>query len=377
MRVAVLHSRYLSGDLSGENRVVDDEVALLRSAGHDVVTYEPSARLRDGAFALARDAVWSNDAVRNVRRLLDEFDPDVVHVHALYPALSPAVLRAHRPTVMTLHNARLLCLPATFLRDGAHCELCLGRAPWRGVVHACYRGSRLASGAMAASLTLHRSLRTFDRVALFLAVSEFVRAKHVEAGLDPERVRVKPNFVPPAPRRAGPGASFVLLGRLTSEKGVAELLRAWGDAPLEIVGDGSERSGLERMAPPSVRFRGAVEAGEVAAVLAEARALLVPSRSEGLPRSVIEAFAAGVPVVASRVGGLPELVEPDMNGLLVDLDDDEGWRSAVARLRDDAESVRLGAGAFSTWQERFAPETALAHLERAYRDAIERAGSAG
>jgi glycosyltransferase involved in cell wall biosynthesis len=371
MRIALLHSRYLTGDLSGENRVVDDEAALLESAGHDVVTFTPSARVEEGPLALVRDAIWSPSAVARARRLIADFRPDVVHVHSLYPALSPAVLRARAPVVMTLHNARLLCLPATLLRAGAHCDACVGRSPWRGVVHACYRGSVPASAAMAASLTLHRAVRTFDRVTLYLAVSQYVRTSHVAAGFEPGRIRVKPNFVWPGTRRNGPGGPFLVIGRLTDEKGVDTLLRAWGEMPLEIIGDGVERKSLERIAPPSVRFRGAVSAEEVSIALSGARALLMPSRSEGLPRVVIEAFAAGVPVVASRVGGLPELVEHGVNGLLVGVDDVEAWRAAWSSLTEDGESVRLGAGAFRTWGARHSPESGLAELERAYTDAIE------
>jgi glycosyltransferase involved in cell wall biosynthesis len=379
VRIALLHSRYLSGDVSGENRVVADEAALLEAAGHDVATFTPSARIEAGSLALGRDAIWSATALKHVRRLIEEFRPHVVHVHSLYPALSPAVLRTRVPVVMTLHNARLLCLPATLLRDGKQCEVCIGKVPWRGVLHACYRGSRPASAAIAASLTMHRAARTFDRVALFLAVSEFVRAKHVAAGFDPDRIRVKPNFVPPAKRREGPGGSFVVVGRLTSEKGIDALLRSWGKAPLEIVGDGEERQALAQIAPQSVRFRGAVAASEVPDLLASARALLIPSRSEGLPRVVIEAFAAGVPVIASRVGGLPELVEHGVNGLLVDLGDDDAWRAAVERLADDAETIRLGRGALSTWQRCHSPESGLAQLELGYADAIRlgRAGQTG
>lgn len=370
MRIAFLHSQYLSGDLSGENRVVADEAALLRAAGHDVETFTPSARVGAGSFALARDAIWSRSAVEHVRRLVAGFRPDVVHVHSLYPALSPAVLRIESPIVMTLHNARLLCLPATLLRSGESCELCVGKVPWRGVAYACYRTSRPASATLAASLTLHRMAKTLENVSLFLAVSEFVRAKHVEAGFDPDRIRVKANFVQPAQQRVGAGGAFVYVGRLTREKGVDTLLRAWGDAAFEIVGDGEERENLEGLAPPSVRFLGPVAAGRVTELLADARALLIPSRSEGLPRVVVEAFAAGVPVVASRVGGLPELVKDGVNGLLVEVDDEEGWRGAIRTLGLDAESERLGAGALETWERRHSPATGLAELEKAYVDAI-------
>lgn len=370
MRIALVHSQYLSGDLSGENRVVADETGLLQAAGHDVATFTPSARVGAGSLVLTREAIWSSSAVQHVRQLVDEFRPDVVHVHSLYPALSPAVLRIKPPIVMTLHNARLLCLPATLLRSGVDCEACVGKVPWRGVAYACYRASRPASAALAASLTLHRAAKTFENVSIFLAVSEFVRTKHIEAGFDAERIRVKANFVQPAKRRVGAGSPFLYVGRLTSEKGVDTLLRSWGEAPLEIVGDGEERKNLERQAPPSVRFLGAVPAERVPELMAQARGLLIPSRSEGLPRVVVEAFAAGVPVIASRVGGLPELVDDGVNGLLVDVDDVDGWRFAIQRLTADNESIRLGTGAFDTWQKRHSPAMGLDQLEAAYSEAI-------
>ncbi len=159
MRVLVLHSRYPTGTSSGENRVVDDEVELLRAAGHEVRLWSPSPEDGGGTsrLRLGARAVWSRPAVREVERLAAELRPDVVHVHNLYPLLSPAVLRtAAAPVVMTLHNYRLLCLPATFLRDGRTCEDCLGALPWRGVVHRCYRGSAAGSASLAASLGMHR-----------------------------------------------------------------------------------------------------------------------------------------------------------------------------------------------------------------------------
>ena len=372
MRVLVLHSRYLSGTSSGENRVVEDEVELLRSAGHEVRLWAPSpddpgaaSRLRLGARA-----VWSPSAVREVGRLASELRPDIVHVHNLYPMLSPAVLRtAAAPVVVTLHNYRLLCLPATFLRDDRACEDCLGRLPWRGVVHRCYRGSAAGSAALAASLGVHRRAGTFRHVAAFLAVSEFVRDKHVEAGMDAARIRVKPNFVAPMPRREGPGGDFLYLGRLSSEKGLDRLVGLWRDVPgrLVVVGDGPDRARLEAAAPETVEFRGAVPPGQVGGYLARARALVLPSICyEGAPRTVVEAYAAGVPVIANRNGALPSVVAEGVTGLLVDPADPAGWRGALVRLGDDPTSVRLGEGAFAAWRNRYSPEQGLADLEAAY-----------
>jgi len=372
MRVLVLHSRYLSGTSSGENRVVEDEVELLRSAGHEVRLWAPSPEDGGGPsrLQLGVRAVWSRPAVREVERLTAELRPDVVHVHNLYPLLSPAVLRTTAaPVVMTLHNYRLLCLPATFLRDEAACEDCLGALPWRGVVHRCYRGSAAGSAALAGSLGVHRRAGTFRHVAAFLAVSEFVRDKHVEAGMDATRIRVKPNFVAPMPRREGPGQDFLYVGRLSAEKGLDRLVSRWREMPgrLLVVGDGPDRAKLEAAAPDTVEFRGAVPPDEVGTYLSQARALVLPSICyEGAPRTVVEAYAAGVPVVANRHGALPSVVSEGVTGLLVDPASADGWREALARLGADDESVRLGEGAFANWRSRYSPEQGLADLEAAY-----------
>jgi glycosyltransferase involved in cell wall biosynthesis len=372
MRILVLHSRYATGASSGENRVVDDEVELLRSAGHDVHLWAPMPgdSWPGSRAGMAASAIWSRRAVSEVRRLERELAPDVVHVHNLFPLLSPAVLRAGAaPTVVSLHNYRLLCLPAVFLRDGRACEDCLGRLPWRGVVHRCYRGSAGGSAALATSLGLHRAAGSFRRVGLFLAVSDFVRDKHVEAGFDPDRIRVKPNFASALPRREGPGKDFLFVGRLSEEKGLDRLVRIWHDvaARLIVVGDGPERAKLEALAPQSVEFRGAVPREQVAGFLADARALVLPSICyEGAPRTVVEAFAAGVPVLANRYGALPSVVTHDATGLLVQPGDAGAWRAALGALLVDATSERLGEGAFSAWRNGYSPEQGLADLEAAY-----------
>ena len=384
MRILILHSRYGSGDASGENRVVDHERELLADAGHEVRVWSPGPfdPRGSGHAELAVGAVHSRAAARKVRTLVREHRSEIVHCHNLFPGLSPAVIGAAADAgaavVMTLHNYRLLCLPATLLRDGCPCEACLGRLPWRGIVHRCYRGSAPASATLAASLALHRATRTFARVRLFLAVSEFVREKHLAAGFVPQRVRTKPNFVAAQCRRMGPGEYFLYVGRLSPEKGLSMLLAAHrpGLGRLLVAGEGIERAVLGTKVARGIELLGQVPAVRVPELLAGARALVFPTRSyEGAPLAVLEAYAAGVPVIASRTGALMDLVHDGESGLLVPANDPRAWTEALTRLRDDAESMRLGAAAHQLWRDHYTPERALRNLEDAYRAAL--AGNAG
>jgi glycosyltransferase involved in cell wall biosynthesis len=376
MIILVLHSRYSSSSVSGENRSVDDEIRLLRSAGHEVVDWQPSvADERRSSIRRGTDVVWSRSATSRVRDLVHEVRPDIVHCHNLTPTLSPAVLRVATTygakVVVALRNYRYLCLPAVLLRDGRICEACVGRIPWRGVVHRCYRGSFPGSAAVAGSLAFHRSIRTLAHVTLYLAVSSFVRDKYIEAGFPEERIRVKRNFAWPAKRREGPGRYFLYIGRLSREKGVAELLRVWRPAygELLVVGDGPEAASLGRSLPSNAYLRPPVDPDEVGELVAGARAVIAPSICyEAAGRTVIEAAAAGVPAIASNLGGLPESVRHGETGLVLSPQDRQGWNGAIERLLDDRESQRLGAGAFRLWRDTFAPEHAIAALESAYAE---------
>jgi glycosyltransferase involved in cell wall biosynthesis len=378
MRILVLHSRYLSGSLSGENRVVEDEAGLLREWGHEVEVLALSPRELPRRALAARSLV-SHGVADSIRRHVRSHGVDLVHVHNLYPAFGPGVLSAASEAgavvVMTLHNYRLMCIAGTLLRNGRVCEVCLGKAPWRGVVHACYRGSRAESAVLATSLAAGRARGAFDKVHRFLAVSEFVRAKHVQAGLPPDRIVVKPNVVRSQARRTGPGAYFLVLSRLSPEKGIVDLVRAWTSdlGELRVVGDGPQRRAIEVLARArGIRVEGPADPADVPALLREARAVLLPSASfEGQSRVVLEAYATGVPVLASRIGALVELVSEDETGLTVPLGSARAWREAVMKLRADDVSLRLGAGAHARWEDRFSPERGRELLEAAYREALE------
>jgi glycosyltransferase involved in cell wall biosynthesis len=377
VRIAVLHSEYRSGSLSGENRVVTDEIALLRSAGHEVASWrpipEPPSPLSTAQLGFR--TVWSKAARNRLRSLLSHFRPDVIHVHNLFPMLSPAILGVGRdiPLVMTLHNYRLMCLPGDLYRGSRQCEVCVGRVPWRGIVYRCYRDSYLASGAIALSLTLHRATNSFDLVDLFIAVSDFVKQKYVEDGWSADQIRMKGHFVWPSARRRGSGKHFLYVGRLSAEKGITWLAQVWqeGWGQLRIVGDGPESESLRRLAHSrEIELIGPRSPEEVATHVVESRAVLMPSLcSEPFGRTAIEAYAAGVPVIANASGALREVVVNGITGLLVN-PSAEAWAGAIEELQDDATSRRLGAGAYKAWLSEYSPQTNLRQLEEAYETAI-------
>ena len=221
---------------------------------------------------------------------------------------------------------------------------------------------------------LHKVIRTYQNIHLYIAISDFVRRKHVEGGLSIEKIVVKPHFAWAVEQRRGPGEYFMYLGRLVPEKGVSTLVDVWRqvNARLLIVGDGPEASRLRAAAPRNVEFRGVVQPGELPALLRGARALLIPSIwHEAAGKVVLEAYAAGVPVLVSRAGGLPEVVLNEVTGLVLPPTDPLAWIQAVDRLLDDSESERMGRSAWELWSERFSPDQGLVSLESAYRRAHE------
>jgi glycosyltransferase involved in cell wall biosynthesis len=377
-RILILHSKYRSGPASGENRVVEDEARLLAEAGHEVTLVTPQLRSpsRVRLAAAGIRLVWSTASERRTVGLIRGLRPDVVHFHNLFPGLTPTAIRGvpdDVATIMTLHNYRLQCLPGTHFRDGRVCQDCLGRPPWPAVVHRCYQGSFAASGALASSLIVHRAVGTFDRVRRFLAISRFVKERHIAAGMSADKIEVKPHFTWPSARRTGPGHHFLYLGRLSAEKGIRPMVSSFADIParLVIAGDGPEAELVRAAAPPNVEFTGTVPPARVAELLTGTRALVVPSAwDEPAGRVVLEAYAAGVPVLASRVGALPEFVLEGETGMLIPHNDARAWAAAFESLLDDARSTQMGDAAWAAWDREYRPAVGLRNLEAAYDGAL-------
>jgi len=381
LRILVAHCRYQQR--GGEDAVADAEVELLERNGHAVQRLTRDNReIETGNRAgLAMQALWSRRTERDIERLLGSFRPHVVHVHNTFPLLSPslywAATRMGVPVVQTLHNFRLMCAQAMLLKDGAVCERCVGRIPWRGVLGKCYRDSTMQSAALVSGLALHRLLGTYrDKVTRYIALNEFCRRKFIEGGLPPQRILVKANFVDvPYRREEGEerrGGLFV--GRLSPEKGVAVLADALSQIPggaVDVIGTGPEQARLERQ--PGLCLLGWLEPRAIYAHMRRAAYLVMPSIwYENFPRTLVEAFACGLPVIASRLGAMAELIEDGRTGILFE----PGSATDLAKClvwaeTHPAEMRRMGENARDEYEKKYTPAKNYRQLIDIYDDAIQ------
>jgi len=364
---------------------------LLRSRGHEIEVFaRHSDEIRDkGAFGTVQGALatpWNLRMANTLRKKVECMRPHIVHVHNTFPLISPAIFYAigHKAgRVLTLHNYRLFCPAAIPMREGGVCTECLNsHSVWPAVKHGCYRDSRLATLPLAVSVGLHRRLGTWkNKVDAFITLSDFQRKLMSESGLPATKIYVKPNFYPGHPsvmpwQHRQP--YIVFAGRLTAEKGVISLLRAWKEwgetAPeLRILGDGELRSELERMASGlAVHFFGHVSAKEALAQIAGARLLVLPSEwFEGFPMVVTEAFAFGTPAAVSNIGPLPYIVQHGSSGVVFSPANSE---SMLCEIRNAWEKPglleRLGRGARMEFEKKYTEEANYNMLMNIYDAAI-------
>jgi glycosyltransferase involved in cell wall biosynthesis len=384
LRVLQVHNYYRSS--GGEDTVVSNEQALLAQSGHDVALYSVHNSEIASLFRKTKTFInvrYNRAARAKLSGYLASYRPDVVHVHNFFPLLSPSVYdamgEASIPVVQTLHNYRTFCAGATLFRNGQACELCLDGYVGRAVLHRCYRGSVLGSMAAAHMIGSHRRRGTWSHAAdRYIVLTEFARSKFIQAGFPPERIVIKPNFVPDPgfpPAQVRTGALYV--GRLSPEKGIVPLLRAWRgvDYHLSILGDGPELMALRREAHHTVSFEGQVGANRVKAAMQSALFLVVPSLwYEGLPMTVIEAFANGLPVIASRIGSLPELIEDGVTGVLFQPGNSDALAAVINTLLSDPTRLSaMSAAARRRYEALYTPEKNRDLILSIYQEAIANA----
>jgi glycosyltransferase involved in cell wall biosynthesis len=386
MNILIAHNIYQQA--GGEDRCVAAEVAMLRAHGHEVTEYYAHNDAIDGMGRLevASRTIWSSSSFRELRELFRTRRPDIAHFHNTFPLISPAAYYAANaektPVVQTLHNFRLSCANALLFRNGEVCEDCLGKSvPWPGVAHKCYRGDYAASAAVVSMLMVHRALGTWRKaVDLYIALSKSSRGKLVKGGLPAEKVVVKSNFIYPDPGAGGgQGRYGVFVGRLSAEKGLGTLLSAWrrlkGVVPLKVIGDGPGAAAVREAAADdaAIQWTGAMPPEAVYSSIGEATFLLAPSGCyENFPRVLIEAFAKGTPVVASRLGAMAEIVDDGRTGLLFNPGDPEDLADKVrGLLADPGKLAQMRLAAREEFARFFTAEVNHQRLVSIYKQAID------
>ncbi len=352
MRILIVHNHYQQA--GGEDEVFRAEAALLRQHGHSVLTLTTENGDVRGlrSLAAARDTLWSTRFHRVLTVTLRRDRPDVAHFHNTFFRVSPAAYYACRdagvPVVQTLHNYRLVCPAATFYRDGRVCEDCMGSAiASPGIRRGCYRGSRVQTAVVAGMLTMHRSLGTWQRcVDRYIAMTEFARAKFIAGGLPAEKIAVKPNFCSIDPGVGqGEGGYALFVGRLSAEKGIGTLMNAWRrlgrPVPLYIAGDGPQA------------------------------ALIVPSECyETFGLVIAEAYAAGLPVVGSRLGSIGVAIDDQRTGLHVSPGDPGDLAAKVEwAFSHPHELAEMRTNARAEFEAKYTPERNYQMLMEIYDQA--------
>ncbi|HLF45105.1 MAG TPA: glycosyltransferase family 4 protein [Chitinophagaceae bacterium] len=388
MKVLFIHNQYRQS--GGEDVAVEQETILLKSKGHTVETLFFKNDIPDNFFSKLKagfQAIYNFSSALKVKRVIREFNPDIIHVHNLFFIASPSVLfvvsRLKIPVVLTLHNYRMICSNALLLRNNKVCELCVNQKfPLQGIRYKCYHHSRSATALVTAITGVHKILNTWkNKVAVYIALNEFSRKRLIHSSLElPEtKMITKPNFVFDPGESTGKREDFFLfVGRIVKEKGVETLLEAFSEMPdkkIVIIGNGPEKKYLEDRFKlyNNMQFSGHLEKQEVLAAMKKCKACICPSIwYEGAPLTILEAFATGTPVIASRLGSMQETIKDGYNGLHFTAGDSGDLKNKIELIYEMTNNnTDFYKNARQTYLEKYHPDIHYDSIMNIYNQTIK------
>ncbi|MEO6915168.1 MAG: glycosyltransferase [Chitinophagaceae bacterium] len=381
MKVLQVHCTYQY--LGGEDSVVASERALLQEAG--VIVEELNFSNVGSAMKKVVQAPFNIGSYRLTKKKIREFKPDIIHIHNLHFAASSSVIYAIKksgvPYVQTLHNFRMICPSGVMFHNGKlFLDSMHQKFPWSAVKAGVYRNSKVLTGWLALSVKLHQWMGTWQQASKYIVLTDHAKRIFLESGigLKAAQIAIKPNFSTskyiPSTNNSG---SFVFIGRLSEEKGISVLLKAFASLPhkLLIAGDGPMKADVLTYARKyaNIEYVGKLSRDEVFPFLAAGAALIFPSTwYEGMPITIIEAFASGLPVIASKIGAMEEMIVPGYNGLHFETGQTEDLKNKVnefhALSQDQQETFRKNA--YSSYLQHYTPEKNIELLLRIYNDVI-------
>lgn len=389
MKILQVHNEYQTP--GGEEAVLEAERTILEQDGHQVKQWiARSADIKTASSAeklrFSLNSVWSKQSYRQAKAILRNFSPDVVHVHNTVPLITPSVYAACQsekiPVVQTLHNFKFVCPGSNLYRDGQVCEQCIGKSfTYPALLNGCYRRDYLSTAFLVSGLTFNRIRKTYSReINAYIALTEFSREKFIEAGIDAEKIFVKPNFVTSDITPGNHDGNYALfVGRLITQKGIETMIKAWsllgGKIPLKIAGSGYLSNYVTANLPENVSYLGQMPRQDIINLMRNATLLIFPSEwYEGFPMTIVEAFATELPVVASRLGGMAEIVKPGYSGWHFNSGDAYNLASVVQRAwQDSTELKRRGELARKQFELMYSPQSNLEKLLDIYQETIHKA----
>ena len=388
MRILVAHNSYEQA--GGEDAVVKAEYELLEKNGQDVFLYtrsnsEIKSLSGPGKLKFLLQLKWSRKSYNDLRVQIRKIRPDIAHFHNIFYMITPSVYDACHdegiPVVQSQHNFRPLCSNGLFLRNHRVCEECLEHSLWRGVRYGCFKGSRLATWPVASMLMAHQKKGTWSKkVDRYIVAAEFTRQKYIQAGFPEHKISVKPHFVfPPQQSQSHDQGYALYIGRLSEEKGVDVLLKAWEslpEIPLRVIGTGPLLEELKRLAwqkgMSQVQFLGYVSYEQYDSNFKAAKFLVVPSICyESLPRVMVEAYSYGIPVLASRLGSMKDSVIEQKTGLLFESGNTQDLAQKARWLvQHQPELEEMRRSSREEYKQKYLPQKNYAALMAIYEKAI-------
>ena len=328
-------------------------------------------------------SVYSLEARREIGRLIDDVRPDIVHAHNVYHHLTPAIFGAIQkkgvPAVMTVHDLKIGCPSKLMLAPDGVCERCQGGKTWNAVSQRCLKGSLPLSAVAALETTLHNFLGSYKKnVDLFVLPSKFHMNKLIDWGLPAAKARYVPNAVDVSGLQADytAGERFVFVGRLSEEKGLITFVRAVAESGVSatIVGTGPQEEELQALIASTgadVQFAGYQTGDALFDIVRNAKALVLPSECyENAPVVLLEAYGVGTPVLGSDLGGIPELIDPEVTGYLATAGDVASFAEQLTRMAElsDTDLSEMGRAGRNFVEERFSREHYLSGLLDVYAE---------
>jgi glycosyltransferase involved in cell wall biosynthesis len=382
MRVLLIHNFYKES--GGEDSVFFAEKNLLESKGNDVETLTFSNQTIKSfteKLSASKNIFFNRRSAKLLQKKIDEVLPEIIHVHNFFYVASPSIFyvakRNNIPVVLTLHNYRLLCPGGIFLKKQDICEKCLNGSLLNAIRYKCFSNSFTGTALLSGMISYHRLINTLQKkIDVFITLTNFSKTKFIEGGISSDKIMIKPNFNKSTeteyPKKREKYALFI--GRISTEKGIDLLLNCWENInyPLKIIGRGPLMNKLDNQSNRNIIYLGEKSQDEVYIEMIKAQFLVFPSQCyEGFPMVIVEAFSHGLPVLASNLGSMKEIIKDKFTGILFDQSDLNDMRKKVDwAIKHPRELQEMGKRAFISSKKDFSAMRNYDLLLNIYQKAI-------